>query len=325
MQKLHIGLINNMPDAALQATERQFAGLLHAAAGDIDIELSLYALPDVPRGDAGRRHLSEHYLNVEALWQNDIDALIVTGAEPVAQDIVDEPYWGSLSTIIDWAEANTYSSIWSCMAAHAAVRSIDGIRRHRLTEKRFGVFECVRGSDHALTAGSLVSVHIPHSRWNDIREDDLTNRGYRILRRASDGGVDSFIKQSNSLFVFFQGHLEYDANTLLLEYRRDVGRFLRQERDTYPTAPHGYLTPHGIQALTNLQARALANRREELLGEFPVHLAEHIVANAWRTEAVQLYSNWLNYLCEQKLAELESERFVEAAFSAAAFRNQAPL
>lgn len=325
MQRLHIGLINNMPDAALQATERQFAGLLHAAAGDIDIDLSLYALPDVPRAEAGRRHLSERYLSVEALWQSDLDALIVTGAEPVAQDIVDEPYWDSLATIIDWAETNTYSSIWSCMAAHAAVRSIDGISRHRLPEKRFGVFECVRGSDHALTADSMLTIHVPHSRWNDIREDDLTNRGYRILRRASDGGVDSFVKQRNSLFVFFQGHLEYDANTLLLEYRRDVGRFLRQERDTYPTVPHGYLTPHGIQALTNLQARALANRREELLGEFPVHLAQYIVANAWRTEAVQLYRNWLNYLCEQKLAELENEPFVEAAFSAAAFRNQAPL
>ena len=48
------------------------------------------------------------------------------------------------------------------------------------------------------------------------------------------------MKQRESLFVFFQGHPEYDAVTLLLEYRRDVGRYLRRERDTYPPMPQGY-------------------------------------------------------------------------------------
>jgi homoserine trans-succinylase len=41
------------------------------------------------------------------------------------------------------------------------------------------------------------------------------------------------VKQRNSLLVFFQGHLEYEAQTLLLEYRRDVGRYLRRERELY--------------------------------------------------------------------------------------------
>jgi homoserine O-succinyltransferase/O-acetyltransferase len=39
-----------------------------------------------------------------------------------------------------------------------------------------------------------------------------------------------FVKYNRSLFVLLQGHPEYDSATLLREYRRDVGRFLRRLR-----------------------------------------------------------------------------------------------
>jgi len=35
-----------MPDAALKATERQFVTLLGATAGNLDVRLSFYALPE---------------------------------------------------------------------------------------------------------------------------------------------------------------------------------------------------------------------------------------------------------------------------------------
>ena len=46
---LTIGLVNNMPDAALQATERQFMRLLRQAAGDIRIDFHCFSLPSVTR------------------------------------------------------------------------------------------------------------------------------------------------------------------------------------------------------------------------------------------------------------------------------------
>ena len=48
---LHIGLVNNMADAALVGTEDQFLGLLEAAAGDMPIRVTLYTLPKVMEGD----------------------------------------------------------------------------------------------------------------------------------------------------------------------------------------------------------------------------------------------------------------------------------
>ena len=66
--------------------------------------------------------------------------------------------------------------------------------------------------------------------------------GYRLLTRSAAAGADAFVReeQGGSLFVFFQGHPEYETDTLAREYRRDVGRFLRGEREHYPAAPEGY-------------------------------------------------------------------------------------
>jgi homoserine O-succinyltransferase len=297
---LHIGLINNMPDGALQATERQFVKLLDSASDGIAVRLSLYALPCVPRNDWGRSRISRFYSSVETLWDFPLDGLIVTGAEPVAPHLADEPYWGSLTKVFEWAEQNTLSTICSCLAAHGAVLHLDGITRRRLIEKRSGIFRCTQASDHALTAGAPSILQVPHSRWNDIQESDLTAHGYRILTRAKDGGVDSFAKQRKSLFVFLQGHPEYEANTLLLEYRRDIGRFLRRERDTYPQMPQGYFDREALDALSAMQEQALLNRHEELLADFPIAWLENRIKNRWRSTAAHLYGNWLRHLDAQK-------------------------
>jgi homoserine O-succinyltransferase/O-acetyltransferase len=115
---IEVGLINNMPDLALEQTERQMLKLLDAAADDILVRLKLYALPDVPREDWGRKHLARlHYYGVGDLWNSRLDGLIVTGAEPVAPDLTQEPYWHTLTEVFDWAEHNTTSTILSCLAA----------------------------------------------------------------------------------------------------------------------------------------------------------------------------------------------------------------
>jgi homoserine O-succinyltransferase len=302
-QGLDIGLINNMPDAALDATVRQFRGLLGAAAGDVPVRLTLYTLPEVPRTDFGRQQVSS-YSRIDDLWDDHLDGLIVTGAEPQAADLKDEPYWRSLTRVLEWAEGHTYSTILSCLAAHAGILHIDGIARRPLGDKRFGVFECVPVSDHPLTVAAPNRLQMPHSRWNEVPEEALLACGYRVLTRSADAGVDAFVKQRKSLFVFFQGHPEYDAITLLLEYRRDIGRFLRGERHTYPPLPHGYFDEETIAALTTLQERSLADRREERLAEFPTALAAGRVTNNWRSSAEGLYRNWLRCIGAAKQQQL---------------------
>jgi len=273
--------------------------LLAAAAGDMAIRLTLYTLPEVPRTDFGRQQVSG-YSDISELWNSRLDGLIVTGAEPRAADLEDEPYWESLTRVLEWAERHTYSTILSCLAAHAGILHIDGIVRRPLDDKRFGVFECVRVADHPLTAAAPSRLQMPQSRWNEIPEEALLACGYRVLTRSDAAGVDSFVKQRKSLFVFFQGHPEYEAVTLMLEYRRDIGRFLRRERDTYPPMPRGYFDEETAAALTALQERALLDRREELLAEFPTAMAAGKLTNTWRSTAESLYRNWLRYICAEK-------------------------
>src|SRR6201996_3321050 len=49
---LTIGLVNNMPDAALKATERQFMRLLRQAAGDVRIDFHCFSLASVSRSQS---------------------------------------------------------------------------------------------------------------------------------------------------------------------------------------------------------------------------------------------------------------------------------
>ena len=310
---LTIGLVNNMPDAALQATERQFVALLGAAADGLTVRLARYALPGIPRTDWGRDYVTRFYSPIEDLWDSHLEGLIVTGTEPRSPNLKDEPYWASLISVLEWAEHNTHSTAWSCLAAHAALLHMDGIDRRKLSDKRFGVFECARVSDHPLMAAAPSRLPMPHSRWNDLPEDALTSSGYRVLTRSEHAGVDAFVKQTKSLFVFFQGHPEYEANTLLLEYRRDIGRFLRCERETYPPMPQGYFDEETVEALTAVRERALLDRREELLAQFPTALAGERVTSPWRSAAVRVYRNWLLYMCAQKDQRLKARQSAAAA------------
>ena len=292
---IHIGLVNNMPDSALEATERQFLTLLEAAAGDIEIRVTFYAIPEVPRSDSGKRYVSS-YRPISDLWDSRMDGLIVSGTEPRAANLEAEPYWRSLVQLMDWADSNTASSVWSCLAAHAAVLHFDGIRRRKLDAKRFGIFDCTLADTNRLTNGVSPRMWMPHSRWNDLPEDALSSAGYRVLMRSS-AGVDAFAKQRKSLFVCFQGHPEYEEDTLLKEYRRDVKRYLTRESDTYPTMPHDYFDEQTMASCLALQERAMYDRRPEISTDFPVVGS---VRNTWKLTATRIYRNWFSYLAEQQ-------------------------
>jgi len=140
----------------------------------------------------------------------------------------------------------------------------------------------------------------PHSRWNEVEEDAVASCGYSILTRSNQAGVDIFVRQRKSLFMFFQGHPEYEAGTLLGEYRRDIGRFLRKERDIYPKVPQNYFDFEAEKVLHAFQERALSDRRQELLASFPHSALAANLTDVWRDTAVQLYRNWLLYISTQK-------------------------
>jgi homoserine trans-succinylase len=57
---INIGLVNNMPDAALVATEAQFQSLIARAAAGREVRLRLFSLPGVPRSAAAQAAMRLH-------------------------------------------------------------------------------------------------------------------------------------------------------------------------------------------------------------------------------------------------------------------------
>lgn len=311
---IHIGLVNNMPDSALQSTERQFHSLLAAASAEIPIRLSLFALPGVPRVGLSARHVEQHYRSTGELPDAQLDALIVTGREPIAARLQDEPYWRHFVEMLEWAQEYTHSTVWSCLAAHAAILHMHGIRRVRSAAKHSGVFECAQIAEHPLIAGAPGKFQLPHSRWNGIPEEELVASGYTVLTRSKEVGVDTFVQQRNSLFVFFQGHPEYEPNALMLEYRRDVGRYLHGEIEAYPSMPQNYFDDETAKALRELEIKSTRHPRKELMTELAALCKKQKIESAWQPTATRIYRNWLEYIAARKHArQVPGKASAEAA------------
>ena len=82
--------VNNMPDSAFDATERQFLELLDQGSGTTTIEVQRYVMDGVPRGDRTAKRIAEEYAPLEAIRHQQLDLLLVTGANPVEQEIEKE-------------------------------------------------------------------------------------------------------------------------------------------------------------------------------------------------------------------------------------------
>jgi homoserine O-succinyltransferase/O-acetyltransferase len=234
------------------------------------------------------------YRDIADLDRLHLDGLIVTGAEPNADALPEEPFWKELTDVIDWAKDNTRSSIWSCLAAHAAVLHLDGIERYRLDAKCSGVYDFVKASEDSLTKGLKSSVKVPHSRLNALRKSDVVTGGYRILTESPEAGVDIFVKELPSRFVFLQGHPEYETLSLQREYLRDITRYLSRQRDDFPAVPAGYFDRATENKLANYRKRAIAERTIPLSIELPKLTLRPDLT--FGQAASVIFRNWLEYL-----------------------------
>ena len=112
-----------------------------------------------------------------------------------------------------------------------------------------------------------------------------------------------FTKNWGSLFVFFQGHPEYAADTLFREYRRDMTRYLRGEREDIPGLPKDYFDPRTEAILERIAARADRHRGPDAQSRMPNDWALRKASiDSWQSAAVQIYRNWLERVAALKTA-----------------------
>ena len=295
IRELHIGLLNMMPDAALAATERQFFRLVGESNPIAQFYVHPFTLPQLPRSEAARAHIAQHYEPFEKVREEGVDALIVTGANVTGNRLSEQAFWAPFEEVIAWAEQQVTSTLCSCLATHAVLELRHRQERVHQGRKIWGIFEHqVVDPRHPLVNDVNTRFDVPHSRYNDISREQFAAAGLRVLVESQTAGVHLATSADGLRFVFFQGHPEYDTISLLKEYKREALRHARQERPDYPPFPDHYLTPYAQAVLNEFRLRQQAAKaNNETPPEFPESLLIPGLDNTWHDTAEAVVGNWI--------------------------------
>lgn len=287
---LQVGLLNMMADGALRATERQFTRLLGAEGSGAGVGLTIFSLPELERSAQARAHIAACYVPFAQVQRQGLDALVITGVNLSDPRLELQTFWEPLIRVFTWAEQEVPAVLCSCLASHAVLQFHCGQRRTPLGAKLWGVFEQEVTGGHPLTTGLPARMAVPHSRHNDVTGDQMRAAGLQVLVQGGGAGAHLAARPDLRLVVM-QGHPEYDAVSLLKEYRREVGRWRQGLRPDHPPLPENYLDEAGCAVLADFRRRLQADPGQDL--EFSEHLLLPSLRDRWSGPAAQFFANWL--------------------------------
>ena len=295
IRELHIGLLNIMPDAALEATERQFFRLVGACNQIAQFHVHPFTIDGMERGEEALEHIAKYYETFDKIKQDGLDALIISGANVTHAHLPEEDFWQPLTEVFDWAKQNVTSILCSCLATHALIEYCYGIERTPQATKRWGVFSHkVLERTHPLVAEINTRFDVPHSRFNEIFQHDIEQKGLKVLAASKQAGVHLAVSSDGIRVVFFQGHPEYDDISLLKEYKREIVRFFQGDRNDYPSYPENYFDEEVSLVLSDYELHVSAAKNKELeLKPFPEQAILNHLDNTWRDTAKAVFNNWL--------------------------------
>lgn len=264
IRPLRIAILNLMPTKIV--TETQLLRLLSNTP--LQLEITFLQMESHVSKNTAEEHLLQFYRGFSQVRDQKFDGLIITGA-PVEQMAFEEvDYWQELCELFEWSRTNVHSNLYICWGAQAGLYYRYGIPKRELDRKISGVYtHNILVPQHELLRGFDEEFLAPHSRYTTVDEADiLACEKLELLASSPEAGV--FLVASKSRRnVFVTGHVEYDADTLALEYRRDLARGID------PEIPEHY---------------------------FPDDDPKREPRNHWRSSAHLLFSNWLNYFVYQQ-------------------------
>jgi len=295
VRELHIGLLNMMPDAALEATERQFMRLIGSCNRIAQFHVHPFTIEGVDREGRAGEHVGTYYEDFRQLQHDGLDALIITGANVTEADITKERFWKPMTEVMDWARDNVTSTLCSCLASHGAFMHYHGILRTHLAQKRWGVYSHrIVNDSHPLLSNVNTRFDTPHSRFNDVPRAKMENAGLQVLVAGEEPGVLLAVSPDGLRFLYFQGHPEYDIFSLMKEYKREISRRLRGEREDYPPFPDHYFSHEAQSLLRGYKSDLLAaHSAGKDLPEFPESEILALLDNTWTDTGKALFNNWL--------------------------------
>lgn len=264
IRPLKIVILNLMPTKI--ETETQLLRLLGNTPLQVDVDL-LHMASHISKNTPAT-HLSTFYKTFDEIRTEKYDGMIITGAPVEKLPYEEVDYWPELCEIMDWSRKNVYSTLHICWGAQAALYHFFGIPKYPLKQKLSGIYSHkVLIPYHPLTRGFDDIYYAPHSRYTEVKREDIEAHDQLIVLTVSpDAGVHIAAKKNGRQF-FVMGHAEYDRDTLANEYFRDLNKGL------HPNIPANYFPDDDVYTT-------------------PPFL--------WRSHASLLFSNWLNYFVYQQ-------------------------
>lgn len=264
IRPLKIVILNLMPTKI--ETETQLLRLLSNTPLQVDVELMLMAT-HVSKHTSSV-HLNTFYKTFDDLKDEVFDGMIITGAPVEKMEFEEVDYWDEMCRIMAWTKTNVYSTLHICWGAQAGLYYHYGIQKYMLPEKLSGIYNHrVLAPYHPLMRGFDDNYYAPHSRYTEVRREDIEKHPELLVLSISRRAGLHIIAAKDGRQFFVTGHAEYDRDTLAKEYFRDVNKGLN------PTVPYNY---------------------------FPNDDPSETPPFTWRSNGHLLLSNWLNYYVYQQ-------------------------
>tara|TARA_Y100001935_G_C17311646_1_gene516952 strand:- start:12117 stop:13181 length:1065 start_codon:yes stop_codon:yes gene_type:complete len=295
IRELHIGLLNMMPDSALFATERQFFRLIGESNPIAQFYIHPFSLSEFHRSREIQKHIDSYYETFDQLREKGLDALIITGANVSGLELSEQPFWEPLIEIVDWAYENVTSTLCSCLATHAVLEFRYKKKRKLQKEKKWGVFSHKIVMDsHPLVSDVNTRFDVPHSRWNEISQQQFLDANLHILAESKEAGVHLATSSDGLRFVFFQGHPEYDTISLFKEFKREVGLYVTGDTLAFPPFVENYFNDSQKAVIREFKRKLVEARiKNNSLPDFPESLIVDTLDNTWHDTAESIMSNWI--------------------------------
>ena len=173
------------------------------------------------------KHVDDIYVTYEeAMRDQPLDGLILTGAPVETIDYEDVHYWEEIKTILSDARKNIPSTLGLCWAGFV-MAYLEGVKKLNYDHKLFGVFELKNlAPDHPII-GELDDVFFcPQSRHagmpDEAMEEASESGRLKLLAYGPEAGYSIF-STTDERFIAHTGHPEYNATRLAEEAKRDHG------------------------------------------------------------------------------------------------------
>ena len=263
IRPLKIAIVNLMPKK-IQA-ENQI--LRYLSNTPLQVEITLVNTKTYESQNTPKEHLNKFYTHFDEIKNEKFDGLVITGAPVEKMGFEEVAYWKELEDIMKWSNTNVYSTLHICWGAQAGLYYHYGIPKYQLENKMFGVFtHKVLDEKAEITRGLDDSFFAPHSRYTEVRREDIENvKDVEILSESDKAGI-FIVSSTDNRKVFITGHLEYDKETLKEEYFRD------KQKGIPINIPENYFIDDNPELGPQMK---------------------------WRGSAHIVFANWLNYCVYQ--------------------------